>query len=259
MTVIQSIVLGIVQGLTEFLPVSSSAHLVIVPKLLNWSNLFHQNPTQLSFDIVLHLGSLLAILAYFRNDLISLIKDRTPANNKLLKLLLLGTIPAAVIGALFGGFFEKIFGSVQKTAFLLILTGIIILTAEIKAKLSRDLPAIQTKDSLVIGFAQAAAIAPGISRSGATISAGLMLGLNREAAARFSFLLAIPAVFGAFVYSLKEAGAIMFNFTFLAGLISSFIFSYLAIKFLLGYLQRGSLKVFGAYCLVAGTVILVVM
>ena len=259
MTIIQSIVLGIVQGLTEFLPVSSSAHLVIVPKLLNWSNLLHQNSTQLSFDIVLHLGSLLAILTYFRNDIISLAKDRTPANNKLLRLLIFGTIPAAVIGFLFNDFFEELFGSVHKTAFLLIVTGIIILTAELTARLTRDMPAMQTKDGLIIGLAQAAAIAPGISRSGSTISAGLMLGLNREAAARFSFLLAIPAVFGAFLFSLKETQANMFNFTFLAGLVSSFVFSYLAIKFLLGYLQRGSLKVFGFYCLVAGAVILVVL
>ena len=239
------------------MPVSSSAHLVIVPKLLNWSNLLHQNPTQLSFDIILHLGSLMAILTYFRKDLISLATERTPANNKLLKFLVIGTIPAAVIGLLFNDFFEELFGSVQKTAVLLIFTGIIILTAELTAKLTRDLPALKTKDSLVIGFAQAAAIAPGISRSGSTISAGLLLGLNREAAARFSFLLAIPAVFGAFIFSIKEAQANMFNFTFLAGLISSFIFSYLAIKFLLGYLQRGSLKVFGAYCLVAGAILVV--
>lgn len=244
--------------MTEFLPISSSAHLVLVPKLLGWQKLLHQNPIQLSFDIVLHLGSLLALLVYFREDILSLITKRSQQNNKLLLLLAIGTVPALIIGLLFNSFFEELFGSASKTAFLLIVTGLIILVAENLAKLKREQKSMKAKDGLIIGLAQAAAIAPGISRSGATISAGLMLGLKREDAARFSFLLAIPAVLAAFIFSLSEAGLTnIANVTFLAGLVSSFVFSYIAIKFLLGYLKRGSLKIFAAYCILAGLVFLV--
>lgn len=259
MTIGQSIILGIVQGLTEFLPISSSAHLVLAPKLLGWQNLLHQNPIQISFDVVLHLGSLLALLVYFRKDILSLITERSEQNNKLLLFLVIGTIPAVIAGVLFNGFFEELFGSTSKTAFLLIITGLIIFTAESLAKLKRGINIINTKDSLIIGLAQALAIAPGISRSGATISAGLMLGFKREDAAHFSFLLAIPAVLGAFIFSLNDAGlANMLNVAFLGGLVSSFAFSYIAIKFLLGYLQRRSLKIFAAYCVIAGVAFLIV-
>ena len=131
-----------------------------------------------------------------------------------------------------------------------------ILFAEAVARLKRDEQTLNKRDSILIGLAQAVAIAPGISRSGVTISAGLMLGLNREAAARFSFLLAIPAVFGAFIFSLKDVSLQLVNVIFITGLLSSFVFSYAAIKFLLGYLQKGSLKVFAAYCIVVGLIII---
>ncbi len=256
MTVVQSIILGIVQGLTEFLPISSSAHLVLVPRVLGWDNLLHQNPSQISFDVMLHLGSLIALLLYFRKDIISLTTKRNEKNNKLLTLLAIGSIPIALGGIFFGGFFEKIFSSAVYTAALLVLTGVTILFAEAVAQLKRDEQTLNKRDSILIGLAQAVAIAPGISRSGVTISAGLMLGLNREAAARFSFLLAIPAVFGAFIFSLKDVSLQLVNVIFITGLLSSFVFSYAAIKFLLGYLQKGSLKVFAAYCIVVGLIII---
>ncbi|KKK95225.1 hypothetical protein LCGC14_2674940 [marine sediment metagenome] len=256
MTVVQSIILGIVQGLTEFLPISSSAHLVLVPRVLGWDNLLHQNPSQISFDVMLHLGSLIALLLYFRKDIISLTTKRNEKNNKLLTLLAIGSIPIALGGIFFGGFFEKIFSSAVYTAALLVLTGVTILFAEAVARLKRDEQTLNKRDSILIGLAQAVAIAPGISRSGVTISAGLMLGLNREAAARFSFLLAIPAVFGAFIFSLKDVSLQLVNVIFITGLLSSFVFSYAAIKFLLGYLQKGSLKVFAAYCIVVGLIII---
>lgn len=252
MTIIQSIILGIIQGLTEFLPISSSAHLVLAPRLFGWSNLLHESTAQITFDVVLHFGSLLALLLYFRKDLVSLIRERTELNNKLVKLLIIGTLPAIAAALMFKGFFQSLFGSALATASLLVVTGALILLAEAIAKLKRNFANLNTVDGLVVGIAQAIAIAPGISRSGATISAGLMLGLDRESAARFSFLLAIPAVFGAFVYSINGASVTMLNGIFLVGLISSFVFSYLAIKFLLGYLQRGSLKVFAVYCIVVG-------
>ena len=255
MTVVQSIILGIVQGLTEFLPISSSAHLVLVPRILGWNNLLHQNSTQINFDIMLHLGSLIALLLYFKKDLISLTTTRSEQNNKLLTLLVIGSIPIALGGIFFGGFFEKIFSSAIYTAALLVITGVIILFAEAVAKLKRSEQTLSKSDSVLIGLAQTVAIAPGISRSGITISAGLMLGLNREAAARFSFLLAIPAVFGAFIFSLKDASMQLVNVIFITGLLSSFVFSYAAIKFLLRYLQKGSLKVFAAYCIVVGLII----
>ena len=255
MTVVQSIILGIVQGITEFLPISSSAHLVLVPRLLGWDNLLHQNASQIDFDIMLHLGSLLALIIYFRKDLLLLVSKRSKQNDKLLKLLAFGSMPIILVALLMGSFFESIFSSALHTAALLVLTGVIILFAEAFARLKRDEMSLSVGEGIMIGMVQAVAIAPGISRSGVTISAGLMLGLNREAAARFSFLLAIPAVFGAFVFSLKDASLQPINSLFIIGLVSSFIFSYAAIKFLLGYLQKGSLKVFAGYCIVVGLII----
>ncbi|TET54430.1 MAG: undecaprenyl-diphosphate phosphatase [Actinobacteria bacterium] len=259
MTIVQTITLGAVQGITEFLPISSSAHLVLIPRLLNWNNLGHQNTSQVYFDVVLHLGSLIALLLYFRKDLVDILKNQYAGNNKFLMFLFLGTLPIVFVGLLLGSSIENIFKSANITALLLIFTGLLILFSEIRSRLNRNIVTMKAKDSITIGIAQAFALAPGISRSGATISAGLLLGLNREAAARFSFLLAIPAIIGSLLVTVFKAGSFLFSYYMLAGLVSSFIFSYLAISFLIGYLKKGSLFVFAAYCLSAGLLFLIIL
>ncbi|MHB1361923.1 MAG: undecaprenyl-diphosphatase UppP [Thermoleophilia bacterium] len=255
MNILQAIVLGIVQGLTEFLPVSSSAHLVLVPDVLGW------DLPSTSFDIVLHLGTMVAVVAYFWRDIVEMAasffqRDRAAlARRRLGLLLIIGTIPAAVIGALFQKKFEDLFSEPAEVALFLIITGVLLVASEAVARRNRHIKDLSVTDSVLIGAAQAVAIAPGISRSGATISTGLFLGLTREAAARYSFLLSIPIIAGAAVLKLRHgfeggngetAGTLIFGF--LAAVVSGFA----AIRFLLGYVRRHNLRIFALYCWVVG-------
>jgi undecaprenyl-diphosphatase len=257
--VLQAIVLGIVQGLTEFAPVSSSAHLVLVPWFLHWPA-----PT-LTFDTTLHLGTLLAVVVYFWRDIWDLIRaffaslrDRNLAGEPLKKvawLLIVATIPAALAGALFKDFFEALFEQPLYVGILLLVTAATLFMSERVAARARGLERLTLADSLVIGVAQAAAIAPGISRSGATMSGGLVMGLTRIAAARFSFLLSIPIIFGAGVMQLRQVvkGAEPTPLVLLAiGFIVSAVTGYLCIRFLMRYLQNRTLNVFAAYCAALG-------
>ena len=268
MTVLQALILGIVQGLTEFLPVSSSAHLVFVPALM-------RIPSSVPFDTLLHLGTLLAVIGYFGKDVAALVKAfflsladipgkrfgrglREDPFKRLAWLLIIGSIPAGVLGYFLKRFFESLFHSVAATALLLIVTGIILWFADRTRRGNKTASDLTLADGLAIGLAQAAAIAPGISRSGATISAGLFLGLEGRAAARFSFLLSIPAILGATVLQLKgiSAGFHLSAGVFLAGLISSFVCGLLAIRFMMKVIQKKSLTVFAYYCWLAGGVFL---
>ena len=268
MNILQALVLGIVQGLTEFLPVSSSAHLVIIPALLGISS-------NVAFDVLLHIGTLLAVVGYFWKDILAVIKAfflslaDIPAKRfgrglkedpfkRLAWLIIVASLPAAALGFLFKRFFEGLFQSVSAVAALLIVTGVILWLAEKARRGTKHALEMTWSDGLIIGLAQAAAIAPGISRSGATIGAGLFLGLERKMAARFSFLLAIPAILGATVLHLKDISA-GFNLSpgvFLAGLISSAACGWLAIRFLLNIIQKRSLRMFAYYCWLAGAVVL---
>ncbi|MCK4776839.1 MAG: undecaprenyl-diphosphate phosphatase, partial [Actinomycetia bacterium] len=209
MTLLQSIILGIVQGLTEFLPISSSGHLVIVPSLLKW-----EKPS-LFFDVTMHLGTLIALVIYFRHE----IRDML---NKLFKtfkkmkideasemvpwLILIGTIPAVIFGLFFKDAIEYLFTKSLYVSVFLVLTGIFIWFSESYTKRLKDkerkMEELSVLDSIIIGIAQALAIIPGISRSGWSISAGLLRGLKRYEATKFSFLLSMPAVFGAFIFKL---------------------------------------------------------
>lgn len=272
MDMIQALILGLVQGLTEFIPVSSSAHLVLVPWALNWDR------PGLLFDTMLHWGTLVAVLSYFWRDWIAIVRGflrslTTPGpwrnvaggrladpNSRLAWGIILGTIPAVILGFLFKDFFENLFETPIAVAGFLLVTAALLIASEWLGRRMRDLSALNLPDALAIGLAQAAAIAPGISRSGATIAAGLGRGLTREAAARFSFLLSTPAIVGAGLLQILDAlsgsGAALPLATIITGFVAAAVSGYLCIKFLLAYLRRGRLYVFAAYCAILGVAVL---
>jgi undecaprenyl-diphosphatase len=255
---IEVIILGIIQGLTEFAPVSSSAHLVIVPWLFGWE------APSIAFDTMLHLGTLAAVLLVFANDLWrlalawfrSLIPPfRVDSEARTAWLLVLATIPGAVAGYVLKSTFEKMFESPVAVGFFLLGTAAILIVADTLGQRKYDNMPQGIWQALLIGIAQAGAIAPGISRSGATISTAMLLGHTRTAAARFSFLLSVPIILGAGASQAKD-----FTQTSLGGdvglLVLGFfaaaISGYLCIRFLLAYLASHSLRIFAAYCFVLG-------
>lgn len=255
MTIIQALILGAVQGLTEFLPVSSSGHLVI------FQHLFNISEAPLTFDVLVHLGTLVAVFIAFWDDIVSILKRPFA---KLTYLIVIGCIPAAVIGFLLAPYFEKAFESLLVVGIGLIITGVVLKVSENLANRSLGLKlADETsyKDVLFVGLFQAIAIVPGISRSGSTIAAGLLTGMDREFAGRFSFLLSIPVILGAGVFELKDAfstGIAHANILpYTIGFITAAIFGYLAIKLVMQLVRGGKLSVFSYYCwAVAGLVLL---
>lgn len=243
MTIFQSIVLGIVQGLTEFIPISSSGHLVIIRALLNWPE------PSILFDVVLHGGTLLALLIYFRRDLIKYFR---PEKRKFLLILLFSAVPAAIAAPFLKNFIDQNLQNLQLvTIFLLVTALALIISDRLKTKKERPAGDMTIKDSLLIGLAQALALIPGISRSGITIAAGRTRSMNRSQAARFSFLMAIPITLGIEIVSLYELFAENQINGQISSLVVGFIFSgvvgFLCIKFLLQYLRRHSLTVFSVY------------
>jgi undecaprenyl-diphosphatase len=245
---------------TEFLPISSSGHLVLVPWLFQWES------PGLAFDAMLHLGSLLAVVAFFWRDLRDLalaglasIKERSLGRDERRKVawcVVLGSVPAAVLGFAFNDFFESLFGAPVWAGALLLVTGVILALSEGYGRKTMDMYRIGWLDALVVGLGQALAIAPGISRSGATIGAGLWRGLRRESAARFSFLLSVPVIFGAGVFKLKdlwETSLVVDSpWPVLVGFLAAAVSGFLSIRFLLGYLRKGRLYPFAVYCWAAG-------
>jgi len=265
MNIIQAIILGLIQGATEFIPVSSSGHLVLVPWLLGWDS------PGLVFDTVVHWGTLVAVLVYFWRDWWALITawlrglfrwDWSDANARLMWLLILGSIPAALIGFLLEDFFESLFGKPAWVSFFLLVTAGLLVLSERLGQRTRDLEDLGWLDALFIGLAQAAAIAPGISRSGATISAGLLRNVQRPDAARFSFLLATPIIFGAGLFKLLDLFSAPDPLSqapmLIAGFLTAAICGYLCIWILLRYLQRGKLYPFAIYCAGMGVFCLIV-
>lgn len=244
MNLISSIFLGILQGLTEFLPVSSSGHLVIAQNLIPG---FTQEGVL--FDVILHAGTVLAVLYYFRKILLKL-------TSKYLLLLIIGTIPAGLIGVLLGSSIEKLFNGVYLVGFALLFTAVLNFLTD-KAKTGSK--EISIKKSLLIGVAQALAIIPGISRSGSTIFAGTSLGIKRKEAAQFSFLLSVPAIVGAnAVQFLKYGFSGTENIIFyIAGFSAAFISGVIAINFVLKFLLGGKFKLFAYYCVVLGISVLI--
>lgn len=266
MSVIEAIVLGAVQGLTEFIPISSSGHLVIVPALFGW------NTPGLAFDVMLHVASLLALLVYFSGDLLDLWRGLLagdPGCRRLVALLAIATAPATLVGFFLGDYFDEAFegaGAAKESALQLLITAVILIAAEQLLRRNerdtartgsrlRTMDDLKPTDASIIGVAQAIAIFPGISRSGSTIAAGLGLGMTRDDSARFAFLLAIPALFGAALVKVPELSESSLGFgAGAAGFIASLLTSYAAIWGLIRYLKTRNLYPFAAYCVIAGTV-----
>jgi undecaprenyl-diphosphatase len=266
MTLLQAILLGTLQGATEFIPVSSSGHLVLVPWLLGWPE------PGLAFDAIVHWGTLLAVLAVFWRDLYRLLlaglkslRTRSLADPeaRIAWWIVIGTIPAVVIGYLGKDFFEKLFSTPIAAAGFLLVTGLILSLSERLGTQTREAEEMSWFDALLVGLAQAAAIAPGISRSGATIAAGLLRGVKRATAARFSFLLVVPAILGAGILSLLDlagVGVLATDWPLLvSGFLAAAVSGYFCIRFLLSYLQRGRLYAFAVYVWLLGAASLVVV
>lgn len=263
MGIIQAIILGIVQGATEFLPVSSSGHLVIVPYFLGMPN------APLIFDAMVHMATLLAVVLFFRKDLFNIavsffknkLDEEVKFNRKLGILIVIGTIPAALAGYFLEDFFAGFFSAPEAAGCFLIVTGTFLFLIEKISKKTKDFKELNFKNAAFVGIAQAFAILPGISRSGSTIAAGMFFGLTRESATRFSFLLSVPIVLGAGLFSMKRAFVehawAEINVTvLLAGCFFAFVVGYLSIKFLIDYVKKHSLNIFAYYCFAAGILVL---
>jgi len=257
-------IMGLVQGLTEFLPVSSSAHLVFADHFLH---LRLSEADTVSFDVLLHLGTLVAVLIYFRRDIGALLLGagqlirnphmawRENANSRLFVWLALGTVPAAVLGVTLQDFFSRAFQNVPGTAMLLLVTAAMLFWINRRRHGERTLAGATAKDALLIGLCQALAILPGISRSGATITGGLLRGLDRDAAPRFSFLLSVPIILAGGLFDLKDTLENGFAFSLpvaAAGFATAAVSGYVAVVLLLGMVRRGKLNRFAIYCVVAG-------
>ena len=262
MNALEAIVLGIVQGLTEFLPISSTGHLRIVPAFLGWDD------PGAAFTAVTQLGTLAAVLLYFRADLwriatawVRSLRDpnvRRTTDARLGWYILLGTIPISIFGFAFSDQIEGEARNLNLIGTTLIVLGLILLLAERTGKRERDLDDLTARDGIAIGFAQALALVPGVSRSGATLTAGLFLNLERAAAARYSFLLSVPAVVLSGLYELKDIGgegAVGAGPTAIATVLA-FVSGYAAIAFMLRFLQTNSTFVFVVYRVVLGAVVL---
>lgn len=256
MDMIQAVVLGLVQGLGEFLPISSSAHLVLVPWLMNWVY------SGLTFDIALHFGTLIAVVIYFWKDWIKLLhkgftkpKER---EGKLFWYLVLATIPGGIIGLLLEDIAETVFRHPVLIACMLILLGIILYVVDRQGKKQIDVEQITLKTSFLIGLSQALAIIPGVSRSGVTMTMALALGMTREGAARFSFLLSAPIILGAAAVKMPEiiANPAMIDAGFIVGMIVACLSGLAAIGFLLRYVQTKTFLPFVIYRFGLGILIL---
>jgi undecaprenyl-diphosphatase len=265
MSLLEAIVLGVVQGLTEFLPISSTGHLRIVPAFLGW-----EDPGA-AFTAVTQLGTMTAVLLYFRDDLIRItrawlasVRDRSKRRELDARLgwyILLGTVPIGVFGVLFKDQIETGARDLYLIGVALIVLGLILAAADRSAKLEREVEQIKTKDGFWMGMAQALALIPGVSRSGSTITAGLFLGLNRAAAARFSFLLSVPAVVLSGLFELSsiiegEEGAHVGAGALIAATACAFVVGYASIAFLLRFLANHTMFVFVAYRVVLGALVL---
>ena len=266
---LQAIILGIVQGLTEFLPVSSSGHLLLGQYFLG----LDQNRFGLSFDVALHMGTLIAVVSYFWRDLIRMVRAflrscvyrnlKNDPDQRLAYLVIASAVPAALIGFLFEDFFEDTVRSPWVVVFNFILVGVLFIVGEAVGTRTRRASKLGFGEALSIGLAQAMALVPGVSRSGATITLGLLLGLRREEAAKFSFLMSVPIIAGA--GSLKVAQVIAAGMDmqqivlFVVGFVTSAAIGYVTIRFLLNYLTNHSLRAFAYYRFGIAAVVIVLL
>jgi undecaprenyl-diphosphatase len=269
--IIQALLMGIVQGLTEFLPVSSSGHLIVVPYLFGWDDAFL---TSLAFSVMLHLGTLVALLVYFRADWLRLvpaglaaIRDRSfrgDPDRKLAWLLAAATIPAAIVGFVFDDLIEDQFRQVGLVAVTLVVGGTLLWIADRVGRTDRRIAEVSFPVAIGIGVAQALALIPGISRSGISITAGRLAGLDRESAARFAFLMATPITLGAGSYEALslvrgEAGVAVEAGPLVVGMVAAAISGLAAIHFMLRYLRTRSLDVFVWYRFALAAIVLLVL
>jgi len=269
-TVLQALIMGIVQGLTEFLPVSSSGHLILVPYLFGWDDAFI---TSLAFSVMLHLGTLVALLVYFRGDWLRLIpaglaavRDRSldgDPDRRLAWLLVAATIPAAIVGFLFSDVIESGIREPALVAVTLIVGGLILWLADGIGAESREVEDVTFPIATGIGVAQALALIPGISRSGISISAGRLSGLGRPAAARFAFLMATPITFGAIIFEARklltgESGVQPQVMPLVVGMLASLVAGFAAIHFMLRYLRTRSLRIFVWYRFALAAIVIAV-
>lgn len=271
MEYIQAVILGIIQGLTEFLPISSSGHLMLIPALTKWTYFGKY------FDVALHLGTFISLIIYYRTEVVQLLtnlkdgllnwsKIKTDEKLKLPWLILLTVIPGGLAGVFFEEAIEKILSSPAIAACCLIIFGILLCSAEThSANLqTEDRPSsskVSVKEALIIGTAQAIALIPGVSRSGITMTASMFLGMKKEQAANFSFLISMPIIGGAALYSavkmfLKSPEAISSMPLFLTGIIAASVSGYFVIRFLLNFIKTDSFKIFMYYRIVLGLIIL---
>jgi len=264
MSLLEAILLGIVQGLTEFLPISSSGHLILVPWLFNMEYLRSHPEFNKTFDVALHFGTLTGVIAYFRVEvadlfrgLHTLIKQQkiVDSNSRLTFIIAVATVPAAAIGAVGESFIDSRLGQPWQIAIFLIIFAFVLAWAD-KQPENKTIEDVDGKSALKIGFAQAVALAPGVSRSGITISAGRTLGLDRNSAARLSFLLLIPVVAGATLVKglgvLKDGLPSGSAEPMVAGVIAAAISSYITIAWMLAFVRKRSYKAFVSYRVVLG-------
>lgn len=265
MTLFNAIILGIVQGIGEFLPISSSGHLLFIPWLFNWA---YEN--SLSFDIALHVGTLIAVLAFFWKDWFVLIKDGLTKGvktfeGKMFWWLVVATIPGVLAGALLDDFAESFFRGQYMPIVLacsLSIMGILLFLADKYGKQKTDYEGLSFKQTLLIGISQAFAIIPGTSRSGVTMTMARALGIKRESAAKFSFLLSTPIIGGAAIYQFvfKSSELVMaeiFSIPFIVGVLTAMVVGFISIKFLMKYLQTSNFNIFVIYRLVVAAILVI--
>lgn len=250
---LEAVVLGVVQGLTEFLPISSSGHLIIVPKVFGWPYFGK------AFDVALHMGTFGALFAYFWKDLWGMVSGKSSNPNSysgkfLLMLLILSTIPGVLAGFFLNNFIEERFSSIHLILGMMAAFAILLWISDLVGKGTKNLKVLTVWDAVLLGIAQALALIPGVSRSGITITTGRFFGLSREDAARYSFLMAIPITGGAGAYEgmklLKHGFGNVGVTVFALGVLSSLVVGYLCISFLLRYLQKHGMFPFVAYRLI---------
>jgi undecaprenyl-diphosphatase len=266
-SILQAIVLGLTQGVTEFAPISSSGHLILVPWLFDWSILDDPNLNK-TFDVALHVGTLVGALAYFRREvwryLVALVqsvraRSITTTDQRLAWALVIGTIPGAVAGAVFEDLIQEHLGQPWLIAVVLALFGVVLYLVDLRAPQDRSVDDLTVRRGGVLGLAQALALQPGVSRSGVTMTAGRLMGLDRESAARFSFLLAMPIIAGAGLYKgldLVQTGFQGYASEFFWGFVSSALSGFLVIWGLLSYLRSHDFRIFMIYRLAVAALVL---
>lgn len=266
MEILQSILLGIVQGLTEFLPVSSSAHLDVIPHLFKMRSMLLNS---LTFDVALHGGTLLALLVFYWKKIIGLLyaffrgladkAERETADFRMAIFLIIATVPALIVAVLFDKYIEGALRNPVYTGAMLIIFGIVLWLADRAGSRQKDNSKMTVPDSIIIGAAQALSVIPGVSRSGITMTASLFRGFKREDAAEFAFLMSAPAIFGALVFKLKaiiKTGSDGSSMVFIAGFLASALAGFATIKFMLYFVRKNSFTPFVVYRIAAGVLIL---